>query len=131
MKRLSDGVASSLQRKKLRGTTIKLKIRWPDFTTPSRQLTLPYPTNDAERIYTEAEKLFRGVWPDRQPVRLIGVGVSGFEERDNTQISLWEMEEMIRQEENKSQQEKKLDEALAALRKRFGESAIQRASDLE
>jgi hypothetical protein len=29
---------------------VKLKIRWPDFTTPTRQLTLSQPTDDGEEI---------------------------------------------------------------------------------
>lgn len=131
LKRLSDGVASSLRRKKLKGTTVRLKIRWSDFSTPSRQLTLPRPTDDPQQIYAAAEKLFKGIWPDRKPVRLLGVGISGFDEKENPQISLWEMTEMIRQEENKSDEEKRLDQALAELRKRFGESAILRGSELD
>lgn len=131
LQRQSQGVASSLQRKKLRGTTVKLKIRWEDFTTLSRQLTLHSPVNEPDKIYAAAERLFKRVWPDRKPVRLIGVGMSGFEERTNPQISLWEMEEMIRQEENKSEDEKRLDATLASLRQRFGDAAVQRASDLE
>jgi len=34
-------IAQKLRRDNLMGTTVKLKIRWPDFTTPTRQLTLP------------------------------------------------------------------------------------------
>ncbi|MEM7134494.1 MAG: DNA polymerase IV [Chloroflexota bacterium] len=130
LRRLSEGVAKSLQRQKLAGTTIRLKIRWADFTTPSRQITLDQPTNDVERIYEAAHTLFQRVWPDREPVRLIGVGVSGFAEQSAHQISLWEMEEIIRSEENKSEQEKQLDRALAELRKRFGDEAVKRASEL-
>jgi DNA polymerase-4 len=33
-------IAQQLRRKDLMGTTVKLKIRWPDFTTPTRQLSL-------------------------------------------------------------------------------------------
>jgi nucleotidyltransferase/DNA polymerase involved in DNA repair len=40
------------------GTTVKLKIRWPDFTTPTRQLTLPQPTDEADVIIDAALRLF-------------------------------------------------------------------------
>ena len=131
VKRLSEGVSVSLQRKRLKGTTIKLKIRWRDFTTLSRQLTLPQPTNDDQQISSAAKCLFKGVWPDGKPVRLIGVGISNFEEKANPQISMWEMEAMLRQEATKSERDKKLDQTLAELRQRFGEGAVLRGSELE
>lgn len=131
MQHLAEGVAKSLKRKRLAGTTIKLKLRWSDFTTVTRQLTTHEPTNDAEQIYTAVLGLFQRVWPDREPVRLIGIGVSGFAERVIHQIDLWEMSEIMRQEESKSQAEKKLDEAILALRKRFGDGAVKRASELD
>jgi nucleotidyltransferase/DNA polymerase involved in DNA repair len=34
-------VAAKLQRKDLMGSAVKIKIRWPDFITPTRQFTLP------------------------------------------------------------------------------------------
>ncbi len=38
-------VARQLRKNNLAGTTIKLKLRWPDFTTLTRQSTLSQPTN--------------------------------------------------------------------------------------
>jgi len=70
-------IAQKLRREDLMGTTIKLKIRWPDFTTPTRQLTLPQPTDEPEVIAEAALRLFGQIWTGEQAVRLIGVGVSG------------------------------------------------------
>jgi DNA polymerase-4 len=117
-------VAARLQRKGLMGTSVKLKIRWPDFTTPTRQLTLPQPTDDVEVISDAALRLFNQTWPERQPVRLIGVGVSGLGTPPR-QLSLWDTptpEEQARQA--------KLREALAAVQARFGAGVVRRGSEL-
>jgi len=117
-------VAAKLQRKELMGTSVKLKIRWPDFTTPTRQLTLPQPTDEAEVIVEAALRLFNQIWPERQPVRLIGVGVSGLGTPPR-QLSLWDAptpEEQARQA--------RLRAALAAVQGRFGKDAARRGSEL-
>lgn len=117
-------VATKLQRKGLTGTAVKLKIRWPDFTTPTRQLTLPQPTDDVELITDAALRLFNQIWPERQPVRLIGVGVSGLG-MPPRQLSLWDVpspEEQARAA--------KLQAALAAVQARFGKDAARRGSEL-
>jgi DNA polymerase-4 len=70
---------------------VKLKLRWPDFTTITRQTTLPKPTTDAGVIYKTAEKLLNENWNGFSPIRLLGVGVSGLQPPAK-QLSLWELE---------------------------------------
>jgi DNA polymerase-4 len=82
-------VAATLQRKQVRGTTVKLKLRWADFTTLTRQATLPRATDQETPIVTAALQLLDQAWDGRRAVRLIGVGVSGFGERYE-QLPLWE-----------------------------------------
>jgi DNA polymerase IV len=124
LRRQAAEVAGSLRRKGLVGTTVRLKIRWPDFTTPTRQLTLSRPTDDEEEIVEAALRLFRQVWPRDQAVRLIGVGVSGLGSPPR-QLSLWDApapEEAARQERVRA--------ALAAIEGRFGAGVVRRASEL-
>jgi DNA polymerase-4 len=85
-------VATALQRKQVRGTTVKLKLRWADFTTLTRQATLPRATDQETPIVTAALRLLDQAWDGRRAVRLVGVGVSGFGERYE-QLSLWEDDE--------------------------------------
>ncbi len=87
---LAEDVAQRLQREALSGITIKLKLRWHDFTTLSRQTTLPAATQEAETIYQEALKLLNAVWQPGRKVRLIGVGVSKFTSV-HRQLSLWDV----------------------------------------
>ncbi|HMQ32399.1 MAG TPA: hypothetical protein PKD53_16830 [Chloroflexaceae bacterium] len=107
------------------GTALKLKIRWPDFITPTRQFTLPQPTDEAEIIADAALSLFHQVWSERQPVRLIGVGVSGLGTPPR-QLSLWDAPTPEEQGH-----QAKVRAALAAVQARFGAGAVRRGSELE
>ena len=117
---LAEGVGRRLRRADLCGTTVKIKLRWADFTTLTRQVTLPQPTNLDDEIYAAARQLFENVWTKGRPVRLIGVGVSGLGP-PMQQLGLWG---------TPSEKVQRLQEALDALRDRFGEDAVRRASEL-
>jgi len=121
LRSLADQVGRRLRQEGLSGTTVKLKIRWPDFTTPTRQTTLQQPTDQDDVIYTVALKLFEQIWKTSQPVRLIGVGVSGLGPRSR-QLGLWETD---------AARAERLQAAVDKLRERFGEQAVKRASELE
>jgi DNA polymerase-4 len=92
---------------------VKLKLRWSDFTTLTRQSSFPQPLDDGEQIRLAAIRLFDQEWQG-QLVRLIGVGVTGL---SNTarQLSLWDAP---------NEREERLWQTLEALRKRFGDGAI-------
>jgi DNA polymerase-4 len=113
---LSAQVGRRLRKKELAGTTVKLKIRWPDFTTLTRQVTLPNATNQDHEIANTALGLMRKTRKSGQAVRLIGVGVSGLGE-PMRQLELWE---------TNSDKERKLQEAVDELREKFGDHAIKR-----
>jgi DNA polymerase-4 len=114
------GVARELRRSALCATTVKLKLRWPDFTTPTRQMTLPQATDAGEQIYALARQLFARLWKPGQPVRLLGVGVSGLTDQPR-QIGLFDRPD---------ERVEKLTAAVSAMRARFGEKAIVRGSDM-
>ena len=114
----SESVGQRLREANLCGATIKLKIRWPDFTTLTRQQTLDHSTDQDQEIFTAVEELFNKVWQKGKPVRLIGVGVSGLGPPVR-QLSLWDYD---------FEKERRLQEAVDILRQRFGSQAIQRGS---
>ena len=97
-------------------TTVKIKLRWPDFTTLTRQTTLDQPTGDSSLIYPLAEKLFFREWLPGKYVRLIGVGVSGLLEGQR-QIGLWDVQVT---------KERQLQETVNKLRTKYGEDVIGR-----
>lgn len=122
LRKLSDGVGWRLRKENFTGTTVKVKLRWADFTTLTRQITLPKPVNQDTEIYTAALEVFEETWLPGRAVRLIGVGVSGLE-TTGKQLSLWE--------EPVLKQERRLQSALDKLRERFGEDVVQRGIDLK
>jgi DNA polymerase-4 len=121
LRAMSAEVGHRLRHEGLSGTTVKLKIRWPDFTTPTRQTTLSQPTDSDDEIYSAALKLFEQIWQSGQLVRLIGVGMSGLGPRSR-QLSLWE---------SGSDKTRRLQAVVDKLRERFGDEAVKRGSELE
>jgi DNA polymerase IV len=114
LKELAAEVARNLRHSSLAGTTVKLKIRWPDFTTLTRQTTLPQRTDQALEITRVATELLHSVRKPGQAVRLIGVGVSGLGEPVR-QLGLWDIP---------SEKQLRLQDAIDKLRERYGDEVI-------
>lgn len=121
LRQLADEVGYRLRKQGYSGTTVKLKLRWSDFTTLTRQMTLPHTVDQDEDIYREALALFDAHWPPGKPVRLIGVGVSGLEE-GGRQMTLWE---------STAPENRQLQSTLDDIKRRFGEGAIRRGSTVK
>jgi DNA polymerase IV len=109
-------VARQLRKSDLAGKTVKLKIRWSDFTTITRQVTLPTSTDLEDEIYRNAVKLMKAVRKPNQPVRLIGVGVSGIG-APVRQLSLWDAG---------SEKSRKLQEVVDQLQEKYGKDVIHK-----
>jgi DNA polymerase-4 len=76
LRRLADRVIERLGQDGTSGRTVTLKVRNHDFTTITRSLTLPQPTDSAAKIIGSARQLLSGV-DTSDGIRLLGVGVSG------------------------------------------------------
>jgi DNA polymerase-4 len=122
--RLAEGVGRRLRRRSLRGRTVTLQLRVAPFETRTRQRTLGEPTNDDLLIFSTARALLRdALASDRangrvSPVRLVGVTVSGI--GGGEQLDLFSGARVSR-----------LNAALDAVRARFGDDALDRASARE
>ncbi len=112
----SAEVARQLRKNELAGSTVKLKIRWPDFTTLTRQITLNHRTDQENEIAEAALKLMKSVRKSNQYVRLIGVGVSGLG-APIRQLGLWD---------DDNERSRKLQEAVDALQEKFGRDVIHK-----
>ena len=112
----SREVARQLRKNDLAGKTVKLKIRWSDFTTLTRQTTLPTSTDNEDEIFHTAVKLMKTVRKPNQLVRLIGVGVSGIG-TPVRQLSLWDAG---------SEKSRKLQEVIDALQEKYGRDVIHK-----
>ncbi len=114
---LSDKVAGRLLAKGLEGRTVTLKLRDEAFGTRTRARSLEHPIRAAEDIYRISREMFRAEDLGGLKVRLIGVGVTGFEE--GGQLSLFDSPDAAQH---------KVDRVMADIRRRFGKTAITRAS---
>ena len=112
----SKEVARQLRKNELTGKTVKLKIRWPDFTTITRQVTLPTSTNNDDEIIKAVLRLLHTVRKPNQAVRLIGVGVSGLG-APVRQLSLWDVG---------TEKSRKLQEVVDQLQEKYGRDVIHK-----
>ena len=76
--RLSRELCDRLARQGRAGRTVGIKVRLDDFSTHTRDRTLPCATNDPAAVGSVAAALLRRFDPVR-PVRLLGVRVSGLD----------------------------------------------------
>ena len=87
---MSERVARDLEKSGYVARTIVLKMRYGDFTTLTRQMTLSVSTNDAKQIHECALQLFHKHWNPRRALRLIGVGAHNLSEAsDARQLNMF------------------------------------------
>jgi DNA polymerase-4 len=113
---LSEKVAKRLQKKNLRGKTVQIKVRWSDFTTLTRQITLSKSTSEFKVIQKTASELLEQIWEEGRLVRLVGVGVNNLDS-EAKQLGLWDRE---------VEKDLHLERALKELKGKFGENVISR-----
>ena len=113
---LSERVGSALrqQGKQTRGVT--LKLRYSDFTTITRRHTLSRASDTDQAIFATGRQLLQKTLPAaKQPVRLIGIGVSNLTE-PGSQLGMLD---------SSAQKLGQLNRAIDRIRKKYGFSAIQ------
>lgn len=118
----AEQVGFELRQQGLKGKTVQIKVRYPDFRLITRSLTLPSPTDQGWAIYKVACKLLEKTEVFQKKARLLGVGLTNLQRADYPQqLPLFIHEE------------KKTRAALVIDRiwEKFGPQAIQRATLLE
>ena len=115
-----DSVATRMRRKGKKCSCISVTFRTLDFKNRSHQTSLSSATDVTDEIYENARRLFLEFWKG-QPLRLIGVALTGLTDESFEQMSLFE-------DTKKKEQRQKLDAALDAIRMKFGNDKITRAS---
>lgn len=115
-----DIVATRMRRKGKKCSCISVTFRTLDFKNRSHQTSLSSATDVTDEIYENARRLFLEFWKG-QPLRLIGVALTGLTDESFEQMSLFE-------DTKKKEQRQKLDATLDAIRMKFGNDKITRAS---
>jgi DNA polymerase IV len=73
--RMTERVGYELRQDNKTAGCVAVKIRYGDFETTSRQVTIPYTFYDDELI-AKAKELFHKLWRKGEPIRLMGVRLS-------------------------------------------------------
>ncbi len=81
-------VARRLENAGLAAGTVAVKLRYADFETITRQMSLDVPTADEKALYRAALALLRRAWQPAKPVRLLGVAARRLSPPPG-QLSLW------------------------------------------
>jgi len=124
---LTDEVGRQLRRAGFYAGTVRIKVRWSDFQTITRQRALDPPCRDDAGLRDEALRLFGEVDP-RRAIRLIGFGVSTLTEKSAGHIGQTELFEAPSVAGREKQE--RISQTVDALREWLGRNCIRRGSSL-
>lgn len=117
--RMTERVAYELRQDNKTAGCVAVKIRYPDFETTSRQVSIPYTFYDDELI-AKAKELFHKLYRAGQPIRLMGVRLSELT-GEAVQTNLFQ------DTEKKNQLYKAIDD----VKNKYGKYSIVKAGGLE
>lgn len=120
----AERVGASLRRQGMRGRVVTLKVKYADFRLVTRSLTMDAATDATQTIFEKGCELLDRLAPS-VPVRLIGLGVSGFGQRA-VQMLLPGTRGRDGHDPAEEEKRRRLDGALDDLRGRFGREVVQR-----
>ncbi|MEA3276195.1 MAG: DNA polymerase IV [Pseudomonadota bacterium] len=115
---LAADVARTARQEGLLGSVVTLKIRFEGFETRTRQHKRAAPTHDERDILKTAWRLFLAGDLPKKPVRLIGVGISGWEENQPAQADLFD-------QPKQTEDNKRLLKTIDAVAEKFGQGMLQ------
>jgi DNA polymerase IV len=110
---LSEDVCSTLRSCQWKAKTVSLKLRYGDFTTLTRAKTIK-PTEDDTVVFRAVNELFRAAYSGKKLVRLLGVRLSNFSDREGGELDLFPGDGRRSQ----------MFDAVDKLRKKFGDDVI-------
>jgi len=110
---LAEDVCSTLRSYRWKARTITLKLRYADFKTVTRAVSIE-PTDDDTVVLESVAGLLRASYSGKKPVRLLGVRLSNFSGRGDGNLSLFPGDSRRSQ----------MFDAVDKLRKKFGDDVI-------
>ncbi|MDQ2718459.1 MAG: DNA polymerase IV [Bacteroidota bacterium] len=114
--RMTEKISFELRKEQMVAGCVTIKLRYPDFETTSRQVSIPYTSADDE-IIPVAKDLFHKLYKKGKPVRLLGVRLSNLS-NDAIQTNLF----------HNTERKNVLYKAIDDVKSRFGTSSVVRAS---
>jgi DNA polymerase-4 len=114
-----EEVAQRLRSEKVQARTVTLKIRYGNFKTITRSMTMDKPTNTTHNLLQEARELLNQ-WHKNLagPLRLLGFGTSGLSPEGMSQQLLFSDPE--------EEKQKNIDAAFDKIREKYGDDSVRR-----
>ncbi len=119
---LAEKVSYRLRSNDLAGNTVFVKVRYADFKTYTRRITLKKSVSRPEEVYQIGKRLLKINKLLKKPVRLLGIGVSKLAPLQKKQLNLFD-----KQKEKKQDQ---LVNVIDDLNNKYGFQSVQRAREL-
>ncbi len=129
---LSESVARRLKKHGFRTSLVTVEIKYATFKSVSRQKMLRDPICTAKSIHEAAISLFDDLW-NKDPIRLLGIRTSKLtDESEPVQLSLFDTLEDggSAAEPHDTEKQKKLEEALASIKEKYGRDAVVKGTNL-
>lgn len=125
---LAETVGGRVRKEGVKIKMVSVEIKYSTFRTVSHQKQLYRATNTDKVIYDTACELFHELW-NGEPIRLLGIRTSKLVDKaEPEQMSIFDLQAAMEQQNPKSEKQEKLDKALDQIRKKYGEGAIVRGS---
>ena len=119
---LTEQVTYRLRKYDMLANVVNIQLRTKNFEDKTHQRKLSFPTASTREIYALAKELFEEMYKQGTPIRLIGMRVDNLEEKEKSQISLFDY--------NDNEKREKLDKVVDDLKQKYGYNSITRAGKL-
>ena len=119
---LVDSVSSRMRADGVKASCVAVTIRSNQFKDRSHQKKISEPTDITSEIFSLCLSLFRSLWDEKTPLRLLGVALTDIaREEESVQLSLFsENEERVKA--------RLVDRTVDEIRHKFGYNTIQRGA---
>lgn len=119
---LVDDVCHTLRVNDQKGKTISIKLRYPDFKSITRSITLEEYTSSFEPVFETVQELMRCNYKNGIPVRLIGVTVSHLKPSEQ----IVEQQNLF-QDKSTQKKQNELNQVMDQINGKFGNDMVHRA----
>ena len=103
----------------IKAKTFTIKFRYGDFRSITRSKTISEADNSTAVLWRQCQNIFEQWYlKERGPLRLIGFEASHFAGEEGSQLLLFG--------DDKNNKQKRLDEAVDKIRKRYGDDSLKR-----
>jgi DNA polymerase IV len=84
---MADDVWAWCEKANARGRTVTVKIKWADFQISTRSRSMEMTIQTREKLYQVARDLIRSIFPPPKGIRLVGVTLSNFQSRSDSEAA--------------------------------------------